>query len=491
MQALLADVEVVDVRGDPTVDVAELTHDSRRVRPGALFACIRGERSDGHAHATEAVESGAVALLVERPVGVVREGRAVTEAQVPSVRAALGPVAARFHGAPSASMTVIGVTGTNGKTTTTYLLEAIARAAGARVGIIGTTGASIDGRGADLEHTTPEATELQELLARMRDAGVGTVAMEVSSHALEQRRVDGTRFAAVCFTNLSHEHLDFHGDLASYFESKARLVTPSFTTSAAINVGDPYGRELVVRARAHGIDVVSFAVGSEPADVTVSDVTVDASGSRFVLRDTRAQQSAPARVALLGRHNVANALAAAAVARSVGLPFEAVVAGLAATPTVPGRLEPVDRGQPFLVLVDYAHTPDALAHALAAARDLAGRERVIVVFGCGGDRDRAKRPIMGQVASRLADVVVVTSDNPRSERGADIAEAVVVGAIGPAPVRVELDRRVAIHDAIAGARPGDVVLIAGKGHETGQTTGGETVPFDDRVVAGEALGERR
>ena len=491
VQALLADVEVVDLRGDPTVDVLAVTHDSRRARPGSLFACIPGERTDGHEHAPAAIAAGAVALLVERPLGSTTRAPGVTEIRVRSVRTTLGPIAARFHDDPSSAMSCIGVTGTNGKTTTTHLLEAMVRASGLRAGLIGTTGARIDGDPVSVEHTTPEATELQGLLARMRDSGVAMVAMEVSSHALAQHRVDGTHFAVACFTNLSHDHLDYHGDERAYFEAKARLFTPELAAGAAVNIDDARGRELVDRARAQGIDVVTFAVDRDGADVTASGVSPDRTGTRFVLTDSRAASSAPARVALLGRHTVANALAAAASARVAGLPFESVVAGLATVGTVPGRLEPVDVGQPYLVLVDYAHTPDALRHALSAARELAGGHRVILVFGCGGDRDRAKRPVMGEVAARGADLAILTSDNPRSERAADIAGDVARGARGGAELRTELDRRDAIRDAVGAAREGDVVVIAGKGHETGQTAGGVTVPFDDRVVAREAIGTAR
>jgi UDP-N-acetylmuramoyl-L-alanyl-D-glutamate--2,6-diaminopimelate ligase len=490
LQALLADIDAVDLRGDPTVDVRAVTHDSRRVRHGSLFACIPGGRTDGHDHAPAAVRAGAVALLVERWLDVPSAPRPVAEAKVPSVRRALGPVAARFHGDPSRALTCLGVTGTNGKTTTTYLLEAIAVAAGAPVAVLGTTGARIAGELLDLEHTTPEATELQALLARVRDAGVTTVAMEVSSHALAQHRIDGTHFAAVCFTNLSHDHLDYHGDLDAYFEAKARLFTPEFTARAAVNIDDARGRAIVDRATASGVGVVTFGLDAPDAVLTAANVSLDVTGSRFTIVDGTSGSSAPVHLALLGRHNVENALAAAATARAAGVDFDAAVAGLRAAATVPGRLEPVDVGQPFLVLVDYAHTPDALTHALDAARALAPEHRVIVVFGCGGDRDRAKRPAMGAVASRAADLVIVTSDNPRSEPASEIAEEVRAGATGGATVRVELDRRAAIRDAIAQAAPGDVVLVAGKGHETGQTAGSLTTPFDDRVVAREELGAR-
>jgi UDP-N-acetylmuramoyl-L-alanyl-D-glutamate--2,6-diaminopimelate ligase len=375
------------------------------------------------------------------------------------------------------------VTGTNGKTTVCHLLESIAAAAGERTGLVGTTGARIGTVDVPLGFTTPEATELQALLARMRDDGVTTVAMEVSSHALAQHRVDGTRFSAVCFTNLSHDHLDFHGDEAAYFEAKARLLTEAFTQVAAVNVDDEHGAVLAERASRRGLDVIECSLAREGAAVHTRDLHLDDDGARFTLVDRRAGEEASVQLALVGRHNVANAVAAAATARAAELPFRAVVAGLASVTRVPGRLEAVEAGQDFSVFVDYAHTPDALAHALDAARAVAGEHRVLVVFGCGGDRDRAKRPLMGAVATQRADVSIVTSDNPRSESASDIAAQVLAGAAPGADVSVELDRRSAIRRAVAAATPGDVVLVAGKGHETGQTAGGVTIPFDDREVA--------
>jgi UDP-N-acetylmuramoyl-L-alanyl-D-glutamate--2,6-diaminopimelate ligase len=491
LQALLAGIEGVDLRGDPTVDVVAVAQDSRRVRRGSLFACIPGAVTDGHEHARAAVESGAVALLVERWLDLRSPSGPVPEARVPSVRAAVGPVAARLHGEPSQAVSCLGVTGTNGKTTTTYLLASIGRAAGLRVAVLGTTGARIDGDAVELPHTTPEASELQAQLARVRDAGVAMVAMEVSSHALAQHRIDGTHFAAVCFTNLSHDHLDYHGSASAYFEAKARLFTGEFTARAAVNVDDPYGRVLAERAPIAGLELVTFALADSDAHITATDVVNDDAGARFTLVDRTLGRSGTVQMPLLGRHNVENALAAAATARAAGQDLDAVVEGLSTAGTVPGRLERVDEGQEFLVLVDYAHTPDALAYALDAARELAGVHRVIVVFGCGGDRDRAKRPAMGAVAANAADVAIVTSDNPRSEPASAIVDEVVAGATGAASVSVELDRRRAIRDALAEACAGDVVLIAGKGHETGQTTGGVTTPFDDRVVAREELGSLR
>ena len=482
LQALLADIDEERVDGDPTVDVTSITHDSRHVTAGSLFACIPGEHTDGHDHAAGAVSAGAVALLTDRPLGL-----GVTEVVVESTRAAIGPVAARFFGEPSASLRCLGVTGTNGKTTVCFQLEAIAVSAGERAGHIGTTGARVDGVDVPLGHTTPEATELQALLARMRDATVTTVAMEVSSHALAQHRVDGTRFAAVCFTNLSHDHLDFHGDETAYFEAKVRLFTDGFASVAAVNVDDEHGRALGARAAASGLDVIECSLTREGATVHARDVELTDHGARFTLVDRRAGADGEVISALVGRHNVANAVVAAATARGAGLPFEAVLAGLRSADRVPGRLEPVDAGQDFSLFVDYAHTPDALARAIEAAKAVAGSRRVLVVFGCGGDRDRAKRPLMGAIATSSADVSIITSDNPRSERAADIADEVLAGAVSGADVTVELDRREAIRVALHAASAGDVVLIAGKGHETGQTAGAATVPFDDRVVAREEL----
>ena len=478
---LLEGVDVRERRGELAVDVRSVVHDSRDAAPGALFACIRGAVTDGHAHAAAAVDAGAVALLVEELLPVP-----VAQARVESVRAVLGSVAARFHGFPSTALRVLGVTGTNGKTTTTYLLESIARANGDATGVVGTTGVRIGDAYLPQARTTPEATDLQLLLAEMRGAGVTTVAMEVSSHALAQHRVDGTWFSAACFTNLSHDHLDYHGTIEAYFAAKARLFDRTFTDNAAVAIDDPYGGALYDRCTRKGIDVWSF--GRHDADIAARDVEFEARHTHFLLHSRRDGRHAPVGLSLVGPFNLLNALAAAATARAAGLPFEAIVAGLERPIAVPGRMERVDAGQDFSVLVDYAHTPDALHRVLAAARVLTRPGgRLVVVFGCGGDRDRAKRPMMGAAAATGADVAVVTSDNPRSEAPEAIAAEIVAGFPRDRPPLVELDRRRAIRAAVAGARPGDVVVIAGKGHETGQTAGGVTVPFDDRVVAREEL----
>ncbi len=472
-------------RGE-SVEVTSVVHDSREVGPGALFCCIRGARADGHEFAADAVAAGAAALLVEGWLPL-----AVPQVRVPSVRAVLGPLASRFHGEPSRSMRVLGVTGTNGKTTTTYLLESIAAAAGDRAGVIGTVSARSGGRSVESVRTTPEATELQALLAAMRDDGVATVAMEVSSHALDQHRVDATVFSATCFTNLSQDHLDYHGTFDAYLAAKRRLFTPAFTRRAAIHVGDPHGDPLARRAVDDGLAVARFAIDGTAADsaavdVVARNVELQLAGASFDLVAC-GREPVPVHSPLLGAFNVANSVAAATTALLAGYDLEVIASGLERRIVVPGRMERIDAGQDFTVLVDYAHTPDALARVLDAARALAPR-KVIAVFGCGGDRDRAKRPLMGEIAASKADRVYVTTDNPRSEDPGAIVAEIVAGMPRRDGVAVVLDRREAIREALAGAGAGDVVIVAGKGHETGQTARGRTVPFDDRVVVREELG---
>jgi UDP-N-acetylmuramoyl-L-alanyl-D-glutamate--2,6-diaminopimelate ligase len=482
LRELLTDVDVLEHVGDPGVEVTSVVHNDLRAVHGSCFCCIRGARADGHDHAPAALARGAVALVVERVLPLE-----VAQVRVGDVRLAIGPVAARCYGTPSRAMRCLGVTGTNGKTTTTHLLEAIATAAGDTVGVIGTTGARVAGAPVELERTTPEASDLQELLARMRAADVATVAMEVSSHALAQHRVDGTWFEAVCFTNLSEEHLDFHGSLDAYFDAKAELFRPSRTAIGVANIDDPYGDELAQRASCRGLPMFTYSAVDPKADVGVKEVHITPAGNRFVIVDRGNGTEMAVESPLVGDFNVMNALAAAATALAAGLGPDAVMSGLSAPMVVPGRLEPV-MTRPFAVLVDYAHTPAALAHVLRAARllgDAGGR--VIVVFGCGGDRDREKRPLMGEAAAEGADFVVVTSDNPRSEDPEAIVEEVRPGLRHGAPFTIELDRREAIRLALERAEVGDVVVIAGKGHETGQTFGSVTVPFDDRVVAREEL----
>jgi UDP-N-acetylmuramoyl-L-alanyl-D-glutamate--2,6-diaminopimelate ligase len=457
LDLLIAELDVLAVEGDPTVEVSGVTHDSRAVVPGALFCCVPGATADGHDFAPEAVGRGAVALLCERPSGL-----GVTELRVADVRAAMGPVAAAYHGHPSAALPVVGVTGTNGKTTTTWLLEAVLEAAGRPTGLIGTLSGA---------RTTPEAPDLQARLAELRDGGARAVSMEVSSHALALHRVDGTRFAVAVFTNLGRDHLDFHDSLEDYFAAKSRLFSPELSDVAVVGLDDPHGRLLRDAAR---IPTRVYSL----ADVDDLELGPRSSTGRW-----RGQRL---RVPLGGAFNVRNALAAATAAVELGVDEATVVEGLAAAPPVPGRFEAVALEAPFTAVVDYAHTPDALEALLGAARAVAAPgARLLVTFGCGGDRDRAKRPAMGEVAARLADVVVVTSDNPRSEDPAAIADAVRRGATGPGAVTTVLDRREAIATVLAEAGPGDVVVVAGKGHETTQDAGGTAAPFDDRSVVAE------
>ncbi len=466
LEVLLANVDDLDVSrsagGGEEPEITTVVHDTRLVTPGALFCCVPGSRVDGHELAPEAVERGAVAVLVERAVDV-----AVPELRVASVREAMGPVAAALWDHPSRHLRVLGVTGTSGKTTTTHLLRAIGEAHGWSTAVIGTlTG----------PRTTPEAPELQAMLAAERAAGTEAVAMEVSSHALALGRVRATRFAVAVFTNLSHDHLDFHRDLDDYFEAKATLFTPAYSAAAVVNLDDQRGVELARRAEVP-TDGYSLA--------DAADLEIGPARARFRWRGV------PMELPLGGRFNVSNALAAATAAARLGVEPATIAAGLAAAPPVPGRFEPIDEGQPFTVLVDYSHTPGALASALAAAREGVGRGRILLVFGAGGDRDASKRPEMGEVAVRMADRVLLTTDNPRSEDPLAIIDAVRSGMPRTDGLTVEPDRAAAISLAIAEAEPGDVVVIAGKGHEAVQIFGDDHRPFDDREAARASLRARR
>jgi UDP-N-acetylmuramoyl-L-alanyl-D-glutamate--2,6-diaminopimelate ligase len=455
------------------VDVQELAYDSRAVVSGTLFFCVRGEHADGHAFAAEAIERGAVALVVESPVDA-----AVPQLVVADARVAMAAAAVEFYGQPSRELTVAGVTGTNGKTTTCFLLFAILAAAGRRPGLLGTIESRVGGERRPAMRTTPEAIDVQRTLREMLDAGDRSCAMEATSHGAQLGRLAGVRFSALAFTNLSRDHLDFHGTVAQYYEAKRSLFVNSEPPPAALNVDDAYGRRLAAELRSLGHEqVITFGFGEE-ADVRAGEVELSRDGAQLVA------SGLAVRTPLLGRFNVDNVLAAVAVSRLLGLPDAAIVRGIEAVRGVPGRFEAVEEGQPFSVIVDYAHTPDSLETALRTARELAAG-RVICVFGCGGDRDQGKRALMGDVAERDADVVIVTSDNPRSEDPVEIAGEITRDL--ETDVEVELDRAVAIRNAIETARPGDVVLVAGKGHEQGQEAAGRTMPFDDREVAREAL----
>jgi UDP-N-acetylmuramoyl-L-alanyl-D-glutamate--2,6-diaminopimelate ligase len=454
------------------VEVANLTYDTRRVSPGTLFFCVPGFTRDGHDFAAQAVAAGAVALVVQRPVEA-----GVPQVLVPDVRAAMADAAARFNGDPTADLIVVGITGTNGKTTTAFLVRALLEAQGRACGLLGTVKSVIGGVEHEVVRTTPEAIELQRDFRAMLDAGDVACAMEVSSHALELQRARGIHFAAAIFTNLTQDHLDFHASMENYFLAKRRLFAMA-PGAAIINVDDPYGRRLAAELE----DPITFSLHGA-ATYSAADVRTGLGGSRFTVLTPDGPVGL--RSPLRGRFNVANVLAAFAAARAVGVGVETAVAAVASAGQVPGRFEPVQEGQGYEVLVDYAHTPDSLENVLTAARELGGG-RVHVVFGCGGDRDRGKRPMMGEIASRLADRVIVTSDNPRSEDPEDIIKEILAGASGD--VRWLADRRAAIAEAIAGADDGDVVVIAGKGHEQGQEfAAGRKLPFDDVEVSREIL----
>jgi UDP-N-acetylmuramoyl-L-alanyl-D-glutamate--2,6-diaminopimelate ligase len=494
LRELLAGVDTVAVHGSTDREVSALALDSRRVGPGSAFFALPGVQADGARFAAAAVEAGAVAVI--GPVGLEVVG--ATQVEVTEPRLALAQAAGRFHAQPSRALQVVAVTGTNGKTTTTWLLEAILTAAGRRAGVIGTTGVRVAGQVRPSAFTTPEAPELQALLAAMREANVATVALEASSHALVQRRTWGLACDACVFTNLTQDHLDYHGTMAAYLDAKLMLFDGrnggrDKPCTAVVNADDPHADAVIGAAARGGMRVRMYgspaAVGARDGVVLLA-VTARAAGLSLRLRerDGDTLREHACELPMLGRYNAWNAAAAWAAARALGIDGDVAVRGLEHSQGVPGRLERVDAGQGFVLVVDYAHTPDALERALAACREHAGG-RVLAVFGCGGDRDRGKRPLMGAVAAKLADLAWVTNDNPRSEDPAEIAAAIVAGAPGAGLV-VELDRRSAIAAAIRAARPGDVVLVAGKGHETTQTVGSQVLPFDDRAVARELLASR-
>jgi UDP-N-acetylmuramoyl-L-alanyl-D-glutamate--2,6-diaminopimelate ligase len=445
LERLIAALAPTDVVGEGALEIRELAYDAREVPRDSLFFCVPGAKADGHDFAAEALERGASALVVERRLELD-----ATQLVVPSVRAAMPLAALEFFDDPTARLPVAAITGTNGKTTTAYLLRSILAAGGQRPGLLTNVERRVGTDVREVGLNTPESIDLQRLFREMLEQGNRACVMEATSMASAKGRLEGTRFAVLVFTNLTQDHLDFHGTMEEYFESKRRLFAQA--DRAVVNVGDEFGERLAAELPT----AITFRRDDALGDVELK---------------------------LPGRFNLENALAAAAAARSLGIGEAAIKQGIEAVDRVPGRFERVDEGQPFTVLVDYAHTPGALETALEAAREFAPGGRLICVFGAGGDRDRAKRPLMGQVVAELADVTLVTSDNPRSEDPAAIAAEVVDGL----DLEVELDRRRAIERALESARPGDVVVIAGKGHEQGQEIAGRKLPFDDREVAREAL----
>lgn len=474
LERLVAALAPEAVLGSPdAVEVRDLAYDTRAVTPGAAFFCVPGERADGHDFARRAVDSGAVVLVVERAVEPE-----VPQLVVSSTRAAMATAADAFFGEPTRELEVAGVTGTNGKTTTAFLLHAILAAADRRPGLLGTVESRIGGVARPVVRTTPEAIDLQRTFRELLDAGDRSVALEASSHASVLHRLDRVRFDTLVFTNLTQDHLDFHGTMEAYFAAKRRLFSGAAPPPAAVNIGDAWGRQLadeLEQTRRAPLLTFGFA---DDAEIRPEELFLDGSGARFRAGGIALQSS------LRGRFNVENVLGAVAAAILLDVGEEEIVAGVRALTGVPGRFEAVDEGQPFTVLVDYAHTPDSLDNVLRAARDIAAG-RVLVVFGAGGDRDRGKRPLMGKIAADLADIVVVTSDNPRSEQPLAIIQDILQGA--GTNVEIDPDRSAAISRAVELADAGDVVVIAGKGHEQGQEIDGETLPFDDRLVAREAL----
>jgi len=466
-----------DLLGDgPEVEVVALAYDNRAVVPGTLFFCVPGFTRDGHEYAPDAVARGAVALVVQRPLGL-----GVPELLVEDVRAAMAVAAARLHGDPTAELPVVGITGTSGKTTTTHIVRHLLEAAGRPCGLLGGVTAVVGGEERSAVRTTPEAIDLQATFRAMLEAGDRACAMEVSSHALTLRRVDGIHFAAAGFTNLSQDHLDFHPDMESYFAAKLRLFDEFDVGCAIVVIDDEWGRRLA--AHVQGAVTVSL---ERPADWQALEHCSGLGGNAFTVRSPAGEAAVD--LPLRGRFNTANALVALAAGDALGLGLTEMAAALADVVPVPGRVQAVDEGQGFALLVDYAHKPGALEKVLASARELASG-RVLVVFGAGGDRDRVKRPLMGEIAARLADHVIVTSDNPRSEPPEAIIEEILGGVPGGAShVERDSDRRAAIARAVELAEPGDVVVIAGKGHEQGQElAGGRKEPFDDVAVARAAL----
>jgi len=472
------------LQGSITGSLSGITSDSRKVKPGWAFVAIPGAKADGHTFIAQALAQGATMLVVDRALDLTGAA-SVTCLRVSDTRQALAHLAAAFFGHPSRQLRLVGVTGTNGKTTSTYLLEAVLQAHGLMPGVIGTVTCRYAGHVQLADQTTPAAEEIQRMLREMVDAGMSHCAMEVSSHALAQHRVWGCQFAAALFTNLTQDHLDYHADMSAYYAAKARLFTMHRPGVAVLNYDDPAGERLLHETR---VPVITYGF-SPTSEVGVEHLKMDANGIVLTARIDRQHVTVHSR--LIGRHNVYNILGVLATAKGLGLSIEQTRQGIERLLTVPGRFERVDAGQPFSVLVDYAHTDDALRNVLQAARGIA-TGRIIVVFGAGGDRDRSKRLRMGRVTAQYADMAVITSDNPRTEAPMAIIQAIEAGfreSGHTSQYRVIEDRAGAIREAIELARAGDVVVIAGKGHESYQIIGNERLSFDDRQVAAQVLDE--
>ncbi len=472
------------VLGNPDDEVTGIAYRSDKVQPGNAFFCIVGLKSDGHSFAQDAIDHGAKVIVCERKV-YLADATDVTEVVVSDTRKAMAQVAANYYDNPSQAFSLVGITGTNGKTTTTYLVEHIAKRCGKRTGVIGTVGIVVDGKKEHAEHTTPESPDLQATFAKMRDAHVDTVAMEVSSHALDLLRTWGTTFAVTAFTNLTQDHLDYHHTFEAYFEAKARLFSKDYPAKRVVSIDDKWGKELLRRCSAADENVISVG-WDQTAQIHPVNVDYEPTHTSVELdvRGSRVKFDYP----LVGRFNVSNVMTAFAIGMQLGFSQAGIIAALEEAPQVPGRLERVsaDHNGGVSVFVDYAHTPDALQKALASIQNIT-KGRTIVVFGCGGDRDATKRSIMGRIALG-ADYAVVTSDNPRTEDPLAIINDIVSGmGEGTDHFEIEPDRRLAIAAAMKHAQPGDSILIAGKGHEDYQLVGDKVLSFDDRVVAAEEL----
>ncbi len=478
---------IIDSQERPGRDISvdDLAYDSRQVKPGSVFFAVPGTQADGHQFIDQAVENGAIAVVVEKRRGDL--GSQIIQLKVEDSRLALAQASDKFFGSPSRKIKLTGVTGTNGKTTTAYLLESIFRSAGFKTGLIGTIDYQINGTRYKAERTTPESLDLQRLLAQMVESGVEMVVLEVSSHALQLGRIEGCRFAGRVFTNLSRDHLDFHRDFEEYFQSKARLFSDTAFGPGLklVNIDDAYGRRLAEMAESGGV----ITLGLETGDYQVGDIDCSVTQTSFTLKGPKGKMLLKSR--LIGAFNVLNLALSTAIAFEMGVAKKDIEDGVWDVASVPGRFESVSCGQDFHVLVDYAHTPDGLEKVLSAAKLLAGQRRLITVFGCGGDRDRGKRPKMGEIGARLSDLAIVTSDNPRGEAPQAIIEEVLAGipkeAVAKAKVVVE--RAEAIRQALVEAAPGDVVVIAGKGHEDYQILSDKVISFDDRLIAAEMLRE--
>jgi len=480
---IMKGIETLDISGDTGIDISGLSYDSRKTDKGHLFFALPGEHADGHSFIEEAVERGAVAIVCERPGlnSSLKPESGVTFMHVKDSRSAIAFAANNFYRRPSESLKVIGITGTNGKTTTTYLLKAILEEWGQKVGLIGTIQYMIKDAAYAAVHTTPEALEFQALLHEMLAADCSYVVTEVSSHALAQKRVDGTVFKGAVFTNLTRDHLDFHKTMEDYFAAKTRLFTELLDQGSAsvINYDDPWGRKLAALIRG-GV----YTYGIEPgSDLRAADINDSFKGLRFSVTFRGRKYDVVS--SLMGLPNVYNILSAAGASVSLGVPWEVILEGIKKAEPATGRFQKVDSGQEFLAIVDFAHTQDAIERLIYTARCLS-KGKIITVFGCGGDRDRGKRPVMGALATRLSDMVIITSDNPRSEKPEEIIKEIEAGAVRKNYL-VEPDRKEAIKRAVLMAGEGDIVLIAGKGHETYQEISGERYAFNDREVLEEAI----